>query len=114
MVSEDAPRGLRDLVAGILRGGDGVVREVELLAPARVTLLTERRRLRPYGLQSRSPGKSGLNLLTSRPVRVLPGKATLHIATWATSSHSNSRRWWLGAAPLTGRPRQPQAEGLAC
>jgi N-methylhydantoinase B len=59
-------------------GGDGVVREIELLAPARVTLLTERRRTLPYGLAGGGPGQPGRNLL-SRGVRtrMLPGKAGL-------------------------------------
>jgi len=38
--------------AGQFRGGDGLVREVELLADAQVTLLADRRKLRPYGLQA--------------------------------------------------------------
>ena len=37
--------------AGQFRGGDGLIREVELLADAQVTLLADRRKLRPYGLQ---------------------------------------------------------------
>jgi N-methylhydantoinase B len=45
------------------RGGDGIVREIELLAPARVTLLTERRTLAPYGLHGGGPGRTGRNLL---------------------------------------------------
>ena len=42
---------------GAYRGGDGIVREVEFLAPATVTLLTDRRRkraLRPPGRRARS------------------------------------------------------------
>ncbi len=41
------------------RGGDGIVREIETLAPLRVTLLAERRRHRPYGLQGGEPGRGG-------------------------------------------------------
>ena len=37
-------------------GGDGLVREIELLAPAQVTLLTERRRFAPWGLAGGEPG----------------------------------------------------------
>jgi N-methylhydantoinase B len=66
------------------RGGDGVVREVELLAAADVTVLTERRRLRPYGLQGGKPGALGRNTLWrfNAGGRVtalsLPSKATVH------------------------------------
>ena len=35
--------------AGQFRGGDGLIREVELLADAQVTLLADRRKFRPYG-----------------------------------------------------------------
>ena len=45
------------------RGGDGVVREIELLAPAHATLLTERRSARPPGLRGGAPGAPGRNLL---------------------------------------------------
>jgi len=41
------------------RGGDGLVREVESLAPVEVTLLGERRRLAPYGLEGGEDGKRG-------------------------------------------------------
>jgi N-methylhydantoinase B len=44
---------------GRFRGGDGLIREIELLAPAQVTLLAERRRFRPYGLQGGEEGLSG-------------------------------------------------------
>ena len=43
------------------RGGDGLVREYELLTPATVTLLTERRRHAPWGLAGGGPGARGVN-----------------------------------------------------
>jgi N-methylhydantoinase B len=45
--------------AGEFRGGDGLVREVELLADAEVTLLADRRRFRPYGLEGGGEGAAG-------------------------------------------------------
>lgn len=36
--------------AGLYRGGDGVVREIEFLRPLQVGILSERRSFRPYGL----------------------------------------------------------------
>jgi N-methylhydantoinase B len=45
--------------AGPFRGGEGLVREVELLAAARVTLLADRRRFRPYGLAGGGEGAAG-------------------------------------------------------
>lgn len=61
---------------GLHRGGDGIVREIEFLAPAQATLLTERRRMRPYGLRGGGPGLSGQNFLhTRRGRRALAAKA---------------------------------------
>jgi N-methylhydantoinase B len=48
---------------GAHRGGDGVVRELEALAPLRYSLITERRRHAPAGAQGGAPGKPGRNLL---------------------------------------------------
>lgn len=44
-------------------GGDGMVRELEFLAPVTVSLLTSHRRTRPAGLAGGKPGAAGRNLL---------------------------------------------------
>jgi N-methylhydantoinase B len=44
---------------GKFRGGDGLVREIELLADAQVTLMSDRRGFRPYGLAGGKPGAAG-------------------------------------------------------
>lgn len=67
--------------AGQRRGGDGLVREFGFLAPATVTLLTERRRHAPWGLNGGAPGAPGVNRLGDR---VLPGKLTLTVAAGDT------------------------------
>jgi len=41
------------------RGGDGVIREIEALAPARMSLLSDRRKRGPYGLFGGDDGKPG-------------------------------------------------------
>ncbi|HUE83315.1 MAG TPA: hydantoinase B/oxoprolinase family protein [Pyrinomonadaceae bacterium] len=46
---------------GMQKGGDGVIREIETLVPARMSLLADRREHRPYGLQGGEPGKPGRN-----------------------------------------------------
>jgi N-methylhydantoinase B/oxoprolinase/acetone carboxylase alpha subunit len=48
---------------GASKGGDGIVREWEFLDRAKVTLLSDRRRNRPYGLQSGESGHAGRNVL---------------------------------------------------
>jgi N-methylhydantoinase B len=64
--------------AGQWRGGDGVHRDIELLADAQVTLLTDRRVFAPYGLAGGQPGQPGRNVLTrDGEEQELPGKTTL-------------------------------------
>ena len=59
--------------AGAHRGGDGVVREVEALAPMTFNLITERRRHAPPGAVGGEPGDRGRNLLDGGE---LPPKAS--------------------------------------
>ena len=60
------------------RGGDGVVKEFELLGDARISLISERRLVPPFGLQGGGPGKTGRNLLVrGGRQRKLPGKCTV-------------------------------------
>ena len=66
---------------GQWRGGDGLVREYEMLTDTTVTVLSERRRGRPYGARGGEPGQSGRNTLT-RPGQtgeILPGKIELQL-----------------------------------
>jgi N-methylhydantoinase B len=66
--------------AGEFKGGDGLIREVELLADAQVTLLGERRKFQPYGLSGGMGGEVGLNLLI-RPdgtSEKLPAKCSIY------------------------------------
>lgn len=45
------------------RGGDGVIRDIEFLeAGVQVSILSERRVFRPYGLEGGEDGEAGLNL----------------------------------------------------
>ncbi|MDP2710420.1 MAG: hydantoinase B/oxoprolinase family protein [Solirubrobacteraceae bacterium] len=58
--------------AGQQRGGDGLVRELEALAPMSYALITERRRHAPPGAAGGRPGARGRNLLNGHE---LPSKA---------------------------------------
>jgi N-methylhydantoinase B len=63
--------------AGKHRGGDGIIREIELLADAQVTLLADRRNTRPWGLSEGQPGASGqTTIIRDRAEQKLPGKCT--------------------------------------
>jgi len=57
---------------GRFHGGDGVIREIEALAPLSYSLITERRRHRPSGADGGRPGATGRNLLDGEE---LPAKA---------------------------------------
>jgi N-methylhydantoinase B len=68
---------------GKFRGGDGLVREIQLMAPARVTFLCDRRKFSPYGLAGGENGASGRAQLFSanRATKELAAKCTLHVET---------------------------------
>jgi N-methylhydantoinase B len=61
------------------RGGDGIVRELELQTEATVTLLSDRRRTRPYGLAGGSDGEPGRTTVVrlDGSTEVLPGKCSV-------------------------------------
>ena len=61
---------------GAHRGGDGIVREIELLGDAAVSFMTERRETAPWPLAGGEPGMKGRNLLIrGGKKRRFPGKA---------------------------------------
>ncbi len=62
---------------GKFRGGEGMVREIEFLTEVRGSILSDRRKFRPYGLSGGHPGLAGANHLTVQGRgRRLPGKTT--------------------------------------
>ncbi len=65
---------------GKFSGGDGIVREIKLLSDAEVTVLSERRKRSPYGLNGGENGKSGKNLvIIDGKEKVMPGKFNLFL-----------------------------------
>jgi N-methylhydantoinase B len=66
---------------GTHNGGDGIIREIELLTDAQVTLLTERRSTSPYGLAGGEAGAKGENKLIRGSEEIpLPGKCSFNIS----------------------------------
>ncbi|HET6874055.1 MAG TPA: hydantoinase B/oxoprolinase family protein [Acidimicrobiales bacterium] len=63
------------------RGGDGIVRSIRVLEDATLSLLTDRRRHAPTGLEGGGPGRPGRNLVDDRAV---PAKATVHLVAGET------------------------------
>jgi N-methylhydantoinase B len=63
--------------AGKHRGGDGLIREIELLGDAQVTLLADRRTTEPWGLDGGDSGAKGSTSITANGEQhSLPGKCT--------------------------------------
>jgi N-methylhydantoinase B/oxoprolinase/acetone carboxylase alpha subunit len=69
--------------AGTHRGGDGIERELEMLEPVTLSLITERRVSAPWGLAGGLPGATGENWLLPNgdagAARRLPDKCTVHL-----------------------------------
>lgn len=55
---------------GNKRGGDGIIREIETLVPARASLLADRRAHGPYGLAGGEPGRVGRDWIVRRGGKV--------------------------------------------
>jgi N-methylhydantoinase B len=66
---------------GLYRGGDGLIREFQLLADANVTLLADRRDRGPYGLSGGEVGSVGsaTAALPGELPTALPGKSSQHL-----------------------------------
>jgi N-methylhydantoinase B/oxoprolinase/acetone carboxylase alpha subunit len=75
---------------GRFNGGDGIRREIELRGPGEITILSDRRLHRPYGLQGGQPGERGRNVLCtpqqdgSRSEEELPGKVSVQVDAGAS------------------------------
>jgi N-methylhydantoinase B len=102
---------------GFHPGGDGMERTIELLVPARVTVIAERRVLAPYGLAGGQPGACGRTLV-SRPgpgnrVRrrdvEMPGKFTVDLPQGAliTVASPGGGGWGLASRARRPRPARP-------
>ncbi len=66
--------------AGSFPGGDGIVRQYRFLEDSHVSLITERRKRRPWGTQGGEDGKSGQNTLVSGgEEKKLPAKCSIAV-----------------------------------
>jgi N-methylhydantoinase B len=86
---------------GRQRGGDGVVREIETLTPARMSLLSDRRRLAPYGLKGGEAGRTGRDtIIHKNRARVVGSKGSwqleagdrIRIETPGGGGHGKAKR----------------------
>jgi N-methylhydantoinase B len=67
--------------AGLHTGGGGIVREIEVLTDAQVTLLADRRSRGPYGLAGGADGAPGRTLIIRRDgsEQTIPGKTSVRL-----------------------------------
>jgi N-methylhydantoinase B len=66
---------------GLHRGGNGIVREIEVLTDCEVTLLAERRSRGPWGLaggESGAPGKASV-IHNDGSIEEMPGKFNMRL-----------------------------------
>jgi len=90
--------------AGVWRGGDGVLRELEFTRPLTSSLLAERRVHPPFGLHGGGSARCGQQTLTDRGVLLLTpggGGYVPTVAQWAAMDGALARRLfreerWLG------------------
>lgn len=78
--------GLRDGSggAGKFPGGEGIVREIEVLTDVQAAILSDRRKIRPYGLSGGLSGMPGKNeLVVAGRAQRLPSKCTFRAAAGA-------------------------------
>ena len=72
---------------GRFRGGEGIRRDIKLLHEAQVTILADRHKFPPYGLQGGQPGRCGENLLMADgEERRLRSKVSLYLPKGAVIS----------------------------
>ena len=66
---------------GLYRGGDGIIRSFKVLTKARLSIMAERFRTRPWGLQGGEDGKPGKVMVARVNGRVdeLPSKVTIDL-----------------------------------
>ncbi|MFI5037157.1 MAG: hydantoinase B/oxoprolinase family protein [Solirubrobacterales bacterium] len=89
--------------AGLHRGGDGVVREIEALRELTFSLIAERRRHAPRGAGGGAPGARGRDLLDGDP---LPGKTTGRLHAGQRLRIETPGGGGFGAAPVPDRARE--------
>jgi N-methylhydantoinase B len=67
--------------SGLHTGGDGIVREIEVLTDAQVTLLADRRSRGPYGLAGGTDGAPGRTIIIRRDgsEENIPGKTSVRL-----------------------------------
>src|SRR5574337_617497 len=100
---------LREGSGGVGRfpGGDGVVREIRVLEPCRLSLLTQRRRVAPHGENGGGNGLPGRNLLNGEE---LPAFATSDLVAGDLLRIETPGGGGWGQSPLRAVPQPVEHE----
>lgn len=95
---------------GRAAGGDGIERAVRVLVPARVTVISERRKRGPWGLSGGEAGRPGENRVFAgtqrRGGRLLPGKFQIDLAANSVLTVASPGGGGFGRARPTGSRRR--------
>jgi N-methylhydantoinase B len=95
------------------RGGDGIIREIEVLTDCEVTLLAERRTHAPWGLsggEAALPGKTSV-IRADGSIRVMPGKFSTQLRTGDRVRIETPGGG--GIAPASSQPRTGKRQARA-
>lgn len=72
---------------GAYSGGNGIIRDIQVLVDCEITLLSDRRKFAPYALSGAQPGQPGRNILIRSGNEIeLPGKGTFELQAGDTIS----------------------------
>ena len=81
----------------IIQEGDGIRRDFQVMVDCQMTLLTDRRRTTPYGLQGGLPGQPGENVLIRNGQEIpLPAKGSFELEAGDVLSIRTPGRWGNG------------------
>ena len=86
--------------AGRHPGGEGLVRELEFLAPLTVSVISERRTRAPFGLAGGQPGAPGAYFLNDA---ALPGKCSVRVASGDVLRIETPGGGGFGPPPMAGK-----------
>lgn len=73
---------------GKYKGGDGVIRDIEFRIPVQVSILSERRVYRPYGLEGGADAQCGLNIWVRKVAKSNRGRSDLLLLESESESES--------------------------
>src|SRR5882672_11251360 len=95
---------------GRFRGGEGMTRTIELLVPARVTVIAERRTMAPWGLAGGQAGSKGQTRTAgpkrARRGRTMPGKFTVDAPAHTVITVASPGGGGWGRAGRAPKPRR--------